>query len=591
VQYGPIVQHHELKILMLGLLLVPTLLGCHKRPIAAEISVEFPITTYPDLIYVPVTIGANEHLCVVDSGAGAYVFHTTLRPKLGASLGHKPITSIDGSISRAEVFKVPYARIGTISLNNDALTLCYDLSSIREVSGRDIDGLIGLPLFQSYIVQMDFDSNRIVICSPSISPEPAWGEPIKLSYTEAKLPTVLVDFGGGVTEQCVVDTGFSGPFWLTSKLYAKLLANERLFAGGEIPVGTVTGHRVIKTGVVPYVKIGGIKKNDLAVRDGTAESRIGLGYLRKFRVTIDIPHNRLYLAKGKEFDKPGKQRVVGIGLLRKNEKTVVTWIEPDSPAQEAGIFLNDELVTIAGEQIAGRPLEEIKWMLDEKVDPSGKLKLMFRRGNEQRNVMVTISDSSITPLVDTAGRPNKDEAAAIDSIQQLGGKITLDEDAPGKPVYGVNFSDTHIGDDDLKTVEVLPQLKALILARTKVTDTGLRHIEGLTQLRSLLLEDTRVTDAGLAHIKPLVHLTDLMLDNTQVTDAGLKQIGGLVELRRLGLDDTPITDEGLKQLRGLKALWGLSIMGTKVTAAGRKELKQAMPNLQALFPKDGEDQH
>src|SRR5215210_4485770 len=149
--------------------------GCAR---AADVSAEFPISIYPDLVFVPVTIGATEHLCLVDSGAGGYIFHTTLRQKLGEPLGRTPISLPDGSIGHAETFKVPDARIGAIRLNKDAPTLCFDLSSIREVSGCDVDGLIGLPLFQSYIVQMDFDTHRVVIHSPSISPTPAWGEPI-----------------------------------------------------------------------------------------------------------------------------------------------------------------------------------------------------------------------------------------------------------------------------------------------------------------------------------------------------------------------------------------------------------------------------
>jgi hypothetical protein len=334
---GHLVQGHKFTTLLLSFLLIPTLLGCGTRPVPAEVSAEFPITTYPDLIYVPVTIGASEHLSVVDSGAAGYVFHTTVRETLGVSVGRTPVESIDGSIGHAEKFKTPDAQIGAISLNKDALTLCYDLSSIREVAGRDIEGVIGLPLFQSYIVQMDFDAHRIVICSPSISPKPEWGEPINLSYNKFKLPTVLVDFGDDITEQCIVDTGYDGPVWLSSKLYSKLLDKKRLFVGGQMPVGIVTGHRMVQRGSLSSMKIGSIEKNDVAVRDGAAESRIGLDCLRRFRVTIDIPHDRLYLAKGKEFDNPGKQRVVGIGLLRKNEKTIFTWIEPGSPAEDAGI--------------------------------------------------------------------------------------------------------------------------------------------------------------------------------------------------------------------------------------------------------------
>ena len=224
----------------------PAFLGCDSAP---DVSAEFPITVYPDLIYVPVTIGASEHLCVVDSGTVDYVFHTTLRQQLGDLVGQTQITSLGGPIAVAEVFKVPDARIGAITLDKHAPALCYDLTPIREGTGRDVDGFIGLPLFRSYIVQMDFDAHRIVICSPSISPKATWGEPINLAYNEAKQPTALVEFGDGISKQCIVDTGYDGPVWLSSKLYATLFDKERVFTSGEIPVTNVTGqHRTVHTG-------------------------------------------------------------------------------------------------------------------------------------------------------------------------------------------------------------------------------------------------------------------------------------------------------------------------------------------------------
>ena len=99
----------------------------------------------------------------------------------------------------------------------------------------------------------------------------------------------------------------------------------------------------------------------------------------------------------------------------------------------------------------------------------------------------------------SANQQNKEYADAIAEIQRLGGKVTFDDNAPGQPIYAVNFYDTRIGDEALKCVKGLTELKVLILAHTQVTDDGLTQIEGLTQLRILLLCDTMVTDPGLEH--------------------------------------------------------------------------------------------
>jgi internalin A len=212
-----------------------------------------------------------------------------------------------------------------------------------------------------------------------------------------------------------------------------------------------------------------------------------------------------------------------------------------------------------------------------------KLRIVFSATCLVACVLLTVLSGCGSRPGDESNRRNKGQAAAIAEIKRLGGKVTFDEDAPGKPIYGVDFSETDVGDDALKNLDVLTELKVLVLNHTKVTDAGLKHINGLTQLHSLILEDIRVTDAGLDYIKPLEQLEYLSLSSTQVTDAGLKHISGLVKLHSLSLDDIPITDEGLRQLKGLKELTILAILNSKVTPAGRKELKQALPNLRKVY--------
>jgi hypothetical protein len=73
-------------------------------------------------------------------------------------------------------------------------------------------------------------------------------------------------------------------------------------------------------------------------------------------------------------------------------------------------------------------------------------------------------------------------------------------------------------------LECLPELHALVLARTSIGDDGLAALENLATLRSIVLTETRVTDAGLVHLRRLRGLTSLALAGTQVTDAGVEEL-------------------------------------------------------------------
>jgi hypothetical protein len=122
--------------------------------------------------------------------------------------------------------------------------------------------------------------------------------------------------------------------------------------------------------------------------------------------------------------------------------------------------------------------------------------------------------------------PNKHfKVIAEIEIEKLGGKVTVDEENPDKPIILVD------------------------LHNTQVTDAGLAHLEGLTKLLSLSLNNTKVTDVGLEYLKGLTHLETFDLANTQVTDAGLEHLKGLTRLQSLNLGKTQVTDAGVDKLQ------------------------------------------
>ena len=48
---------------------------------------------------------------------------------------------------------------------------------------------------------------------------------------------------------------------------------------------------------------------------------------------------------------------------------------------------------------------------------------------------------SLAPVLCWAAEPNADQAKAIAEIEKLGGKVTIDEKRPGKPVIGRESGD------------------------------------------------------------------------------------------------------------------------------------------------------
>src|SRR5262249_10914831 len=118
-------------------------------------------------------------------------------------------------------------------------------------------------------------------------------------------------------------------------------------------------------------------------------------------------------------------------------------------------------------------------------------------------------------------RADEAEDKAVKNIEKMGGIITRDEKAKGKPIVTVGIT------------------------RDNVTDALLKHLAGLKTLQTLDLSFTKVTDAGLKHLAGLKELLAVGLRGTKVTDAGLKELAGLKKLQTLGLAVTKVTDAGL----------------------------------------------
>jgi hypothetical protein len=124
----------------------------------------------------------------------------------------------------------------------------------------------------------------------------------------------------------------------------------------------------------------------------------------------------------------------------------------------------------------------------------------------------------------TATGVDRQEREDVAGIHRLGGKATVDENRPGKPVIEVILCGSRVTDADLAQLEELKQLQLLDLNSTGITDEGLVYLKGLAQLKSLNLGGTKVTDAGVEHVKGLPRLQLLWLSGSKVSDAGLRDL-------------------------------------------------------------------
>ena len=183
----------------------------------------------------------------------------------------------------------------------------------------------------------------------------------------------------------------------------------------------------------------------------------------------------------------------------------------------------------------------------------------------------------IYPFVPEALRER--HAQAVETIRRLGGsvdfvRITL---AGNSVQYHKEWRSVVYlpeswqgGDDDLKHLTELDNLRELYLVGTPVTDNGLKTIGQLTDIEILHLEEIRCTDAGLAELKPLTKLQRLRIEGPLpqgegFSDNGLATFQGHATLQSLTLSGRRFTNDCLPRVLDVPKLREVRFLDTAVT--------------------------
>ena len=104
-----------------------------------------------------------------------------------------------------------------------------------------------------------------------------------------------------------------------------------------------------------------------------------------------------------------------------------------------------------------------------------------------------------------------------------------------------------------KLVRGLPELRRLIVGRTKVTDASMAAVRTNQRLTNLDLSDTKVTTRGLASLEGLPNLDSLDLDGTDIGDEAVSLLSSFPKLGTLCLNRTRVTESGVERLQALHA--------------------------------------
>jgi hypothetical protein len=366
-------------------------------------SFNMPFELVDNRIFIDVQLnGKGPFKFILDTGGYAQVSLEAARAAMlrldeqeqGTGVGQSSVTAWRTTIAEM--------RIGDIRLT-DQEARAFSYADARHVFGsRRFDGVIGLPVFEHFVVKADYENHMLTFIVPERFAYSGEGTLVPFELTRF-VPLVDGEIDG-VTARFGFDTGsrssllLAGPFVESNPLREKYAARFEAVAGWGIG-GPVRSQVVrAKTLKLTSETISNIVTLLSLQKSGTlATSRdaglVGGGVLKRFNITFDYSRRRLILERNRNFGNSDKYDRAGmwLSLSEDGRSFEVLDVVVGGPAAKAGIKAGDHILAVDGQSAESLDLPALRMEIVNGVSIK-QLRLKMNSEGNLRNVTVMLWD-------------------------------------------------------------------------------------------------------------------------------------------------------------------------------------------------------
>lgn len=363
-----------------------------------------PFKLVKNLIVIPVKINQKgPYNFLLDTGIGmCLITNPSLIDTLKLrNLGSIRITGFgQGTELRASLAPKISMQIGKTRADSiPAIILNQDLLELSETLGMPIHGLIGYDFFNSFIVEIKYSTQRLILhpFEKGFNKKNHTFIPISI---EDKKPFILVNMQSNsdtvIPIKLIIDTGAGHAISLESyngKSFQLPPKNIKANLGVGL-LGPISGHiarikslqigKFILTDVVssfPEYKES-VKGFVFSNRNGN----LGNPVLKKFQVTFDYSRNGIYLKPSSHFKDPFEHDMSGLELMSIGpdfKRIFISRVEPLSAGEDVGLLKDDEILSIDFKPVKDIGLEEISALFSSKGNRSFILNILSKGTNNR----------------------------------------------------------------------------------------------------------------------------------------------------------------------------------------------------------------
>ncbi|MEI7676796.1 MAG: aspartyl protease family protein [Bacteroidales bacterium] len=342
---------------------------------------------------------------ILDSGVRNTII-TELTPDDSISLNYSNSSALKGLGNGSELQALTSYRnsmkIGKMLLEDQTIiVLEKDVFNLSKFTGTKINGLLGSDIFQSHIVEINYDRKRLLFHDPEGFVVPANYTPIYLSIEGQKMfvQIPITEENGTKREaKMLVDTGAELAAWFRSYGSRSIAMPKNKMRGfiGQGLNGEITGF----VGRIPEIRLGdAILKSPVvtfpdsisiaeATSEGERDGTLGSQLLNRFNLIFDVQNNLMYLKPNSNFKKRFSYNIAGIEIFQQNyflRIPEVMIVSPGSPADSAGVKKGDQIMEINGRKTYEYNINEIRSIFET---PARWLRLVLSRNDEEISVKI-----------------------------------------------------------------------------------------------------------------------------------------------------------------------------------------------------------
>jgi hypothetical protein len=345
-----------------------------------------PFQLSSNFVLVQLRVNNSRPLWFLFSTASTSLIDTRIAKELGLPVQGKEDL---GGIEAGLIPGISLALPGVTALNLTVASLPLDFLS--SIMGRAIAGTIGYDFISRFVVEVDYAAKKINVHAAATYRYSGSGNflPIKFIDKRPFVPVKITMEGRKAVEgMFALETGSSGVM-VVQRSFAEahqLLNSVKGFRLGNVG-GVGGGMSRTLQGRVRNIQVGRFVINNPVVifpqaqgEKADGDGQIGGEVLRRFRLILDYSRLRMILEPNEHLAEPVEEDMSGFEFVAEGEglKTLtINEVLANSPAAEAGLQEEDELIAINGRPVTEFSLEQIRQMLKQEGKEYG---LRLKRG-------------------------------------------------------------------------------------------------------------------------------------------------------------------------------------------------------------------